>query len=91
MGSEARDRDLIHLYGNTGRLRHLHSLRRMKRDNGWIETHLEESYNERMHFLTFLKVVESGPFMRLIVSLEGEAALAYTRDITDLDAGRLME
>lgn len=44
-----------------------------------------------MHFLTFLKMVESGPFMRLIVLLEGEAALAYTRDIANLDAGRLME
>lgn len=31
-----------------GMLRHLHSMRRMKRDNGWIETLLEESYNERV-------------------------------------------
>jgi hypothetical protein len=31
-----------------GMLRHLHSMRRMKRDNGWIETLLEESFNERM-------------------------------------------
>ena len=29
-------------------LRHLHSMRRLKRDNGWIETLLEESQNERM-------------------------------------------
>lgn len=36
-----------------GMLRHLNSLRRMKRDNGWIETLLEESYNERMHLLTW--------------------------------------
>jgi hypothetical protein len=28
----------------------------MKRDNGWIETLLEESYNERMHLLIFLKM-----------------------------------
>lgn len=34
-----------------GMLRHLHSIRRLKRDNGWIETLLEESYNERMHLL----------------------------------------
>jgi hypothetical protein len=39
-----------------GMLRHLHSMRRMKRDHGWIETLLEESYNERMHLLIFLKV-----------------------------------
>ncbi|TKA77533.1 Alternative oxidase, mitochondrial [Friedmanniomyces simplex] len=50
-----------------GMLRHLHSLRRMKRDNGWIETLLEESYNERMHLLTFLKVAQPGWFMRLAV------------------------
>jgi len=48
-------------------LRHLHSMRRMKRDNGWIETLLEESYNERMHLLIFLKMGEPGWFMRLAV------------------------
>ncbi|KAL9119020.1 MAG: hypothetical protein Q9187_004428 [Circinaria calcarea] len=50
-----------------GMLRHLHSLRRMKRDNGWIETLLEEAYNERMHLLTFLKMASPGPFMRLMI------------------------
>lgn len=48
-------------------LRHLQSMRRMKRDNGWIETLLEESYNERMHLLIFLKMGEPGWFMRLMV------------------------
>jgi hypothetical protein len=47
-------------------LRHLHSLRRMKRDNGWIETLLEEAYNERMHLLTFLKMANPGWFMRFM-------------------------
>lgn len=50
-----------------GMLRHLHSMRRLQRDNGWIETLLEESYNERMHLLTFLKLTSPGPFMRLMV------------------------
>ncbi|KAF2759877.1 alternative oxidase-like protein [Pseudovirgaria hyperparasitica] len=50
-----------------GMMRHLHSMRRMKRDNGWMETLLEESYNERMHLLTFLKMAEPGWFMRLMV------------------------
>ncbi|KAF1809420.1 alternative oxidase [Eremomyces bilateralis CBS 781.70] len=50
-----------------GMLRHLHSMRRMKRDNGWIETLLEESYNERMHLLIFLKIGEPGWFMRFLV------------------------
>jgi hypothetical protein len=99
-----------------GMLRHLHSMRRMKRDNGWIETLLEESYNERMHLLTFLKMAEPGWFMRLMVLgaqgvffnamffsylisprtchrfvgyLEEEAVLTYTREIEDIDAGKL--
>ncbi|EAS35697.3 alternative oxidase, mitochondrial [Coccidioides immitis RS] len=50
-----------------GMLRHLRSLRRMKRDLGWIETLLEEAYNERMHLLSFLKLAEPGWFMRLMV------------------------
>ncbi|PHH63699.1 hypothetical protein CDD81_5571 [Ophiocordyceps australis] len=50
-----------------GMLRHLNSLRRMKRDNGWIETLLEESYNERMHLLTFMKMCEPGWFMKLMI------------------------
>ncbi|KAL6707872.1 inducible alternative oxidase 2 [Coniothyrium glycines] len=50
-----------------GMIRHLHSMRRMKRDNGWIESLLEESYNERMHLLVFLKLQKPGPFLRLMV------------------------
>ncbi|KAF1832420.1 alternative oxidase mitochondrial precursor [Decorospora gaudefroyi] len=99
-----------------GMLRHLHSMRRMKRDNGWIESLLEESYNERMHLLVFLKMARPGRFMRLMVLgaqgvwcnalffaylisprtvhrfvgyLEEEAVITYTRQIKDLDAGRL--
>lgn len=50
-----------------GMLRHLHSIRRLKRDNGWIETLLEESYNERMHLLTFMKMCEPGWFMKFLL------------------------
>ncbi|KAJ5748586.1 uncharacterized protein N7511_010282 [Penicillium nucicola] len=50
-----------------GMLRHLKSIRRMRRDHGWIETLLEEAYNERMHLLTFLKLASPGPLMRLMV------------------------
>jgi ubiquinol oxidase len=86
------------------------------RDNGWMETLIEESYNERMHLLIFLKMAEPGWFMRLMVLgaqgvffngfflsylisprtchrfvgyLEQEAVLTYTREIADVDAGRL--
>jgi hypothetical protein len=48
-------------------LRHFRSLRSMKRDNGWIETLLEDAYNERMHLLTFLKMSEPGFFMKVMI------------------------
>ena len=81
-----------------------------------IETLLEESFNERMHLLTFMKMSEPGWFMRLMVLgaqgvwfnalffsylisprtvhrfvgyLEEEAVITYTRQINDIDAGRL--
>lgn len=38
-------------------VRHLHSLRKMKRDNGWIHTLLEEAENERMHLLISLQLI----------------------------------
>ena len=47
-----------------GSLRHLKSLRQMKRDKGWIHTLLEEAENERMHLLTFLRTFPPGPFTR---------------------------
>jgi hypothetical protein len=39
-----------------GMIRHLQSLRRMERDQGWIHTLLEEAENERMHLMTFLEL-----------------------------------
>ncbi|KAK8032780.1 alternative oxidase- mitochondrial [Apiospora marii] len=52
-----------------GMLRHLQSIRQLKRDNGWIETLIEESYNERMHLLTFMKMCEPGWFMKSFIVL----------------------
>lgn len=34
-----------------GTLRHLRSMRLLKRDGGWIHSLLEEAENERMHLL----------------------------------------
>lgn len=48
-------------------IRHLHSLRRMQRDHGWIHTLLEEAENERMHLMTFLQLKKPGPFFRGVV------------------------
>jgi len=50
-----------------GMVRHLHSLRLLKRDRAWIETLLEEAYNERMHLLTFIKLAKPGWFMRVML------------------------
>ncbi|KAK9478211.1 alternative oxidase-domain-containing protein [Lipomyces japonicus] len=50
-----------------GMVRHLHSLRALRRDRAWIETLLEEAYNERMHLLSFLKLTNPGWFMRLML------------------------
>lgn len=50
-----------------GMVRHLHSLRVMNRDKAWIESLIEESYNERMHLLSFIKIAKSGRLMRLML------------------------
>lgn len=45
-------------------VRHLTSLRRMQRDNGWIHTLLEEAENERMHLLTFIGMYKPNALFR---------------------------
>eukprot|EP00884_Botryococcus_braunii_P009221 jgi/Botrbrau1/182/Bobra.0022s0162.1 len=50
-----------------GMLRHMRSLRTMKRDHGWIHTLLEEAENERMHLLTFLELRKPSPLFRAMV------------------------
>lgn len=48
-------------------LRHLHSIRLLKRDNAWIETLLDEAYNERMHLLTFMKIGKPSWFTKTFI------------------------
>lgn len=48
-------------------IRHLHSLRLLRRDKAWIETLLDEAYNERMHLLTFIKLGNPSWFTRSII------------------------
>jgi len=50
-----------------GSLRHLMSLRTMRRDHGWIATLLEEAENERMHLLTFQQLRNPGIIFRSTV------------------------
>ncbi|KAI8618424.1 alternative oxidase [Chytriomyces sp. MP71] len=52
-----------------GMVRHMRSLRLLRRDHGWIHTLLEEAENERMHLLTFMKLKNPGPFFRMAVLL----------------------
>ncbi|GAU99582.1 hypothetical protein RvY_10559 [Ramazzottius varieornatus] len=46
-------------------VRHLKSLRSLKRDNGWIHTLLEEAENERMHLMVALQIKQPGKLFRL--------------------------
>ncbi|EDR13811.1 uncharacterized protein LACBIDRAFT_309224 [Laccaria bicolor S238N-H82] len=48
-------------------LRHLTSLRLMRRDSGWIHTCLEEAENERMHLMTFMTLRKPSIILRAIV------------------------
>jgi len=52
-----------------GTLQHLHSLRRMTDDHGWIRTLLDEAENERMHLLTFMHIARPSAMERLLVLL----------------------
>ncbi len=50
-----------------GNIQHLSSLRRMKDDDGWIHTLLEEAENERMHLLTFIEIAQPSAFERILI------------------------
>jgi ubiquinol oxidase len=55
-----------------GTLQHLRSLRRLKDDDGWIRTLLDEAENERMHLMTFIEVARPSRLERgLIVLAQG--------------------
>jgi len=47
-----------------GAVRHLHSLRLMRRDHGWIHSLLAEAENERMHLLIALSLRQPGLIFR---------------------------
>jgi len=49
-----------------GMVRHLNSLRRMKRDHGWIHTLLEEAENERMHLMTAMVLKKPSFFFQMV-------------------------
>lgn len=50
-----------------GAIQHLHSLRRLKDDDNWIRTLLDEAENERMHLMTFLNIARPTRLERFII------------------------
>ncbi len=46
---------------------HLTSLRRMRDDEGWIRTLIEEAENERMHLMTFIEIAKPTLFERTVI------------------------
>ncbi|MCC5793296.1 MAG: alternative oxidase [Chromatiales bacterium] len=50
-----------------GAIQHLRSLRRLKDDDDWIRTLLDEAENERMHLMTFLHIAQPNRLERAII------------------------
>ncbi len=50
-----------------GMLTHFRCLRRMKDDEGWIRTLMEEAENERMHLMTFVEIAKPTFFERMVI------------------------
>jgi ubiquinol oxidase len=46
---------------------HLHALRRMQDDKGWIRTLMDEAENERMHLMTFIEVAQPTWYERAVI------------------------
>ncbi len=46
---------------------HLHCLRWMRDDEGWIRTLMEEAENERMHLMTFIEIARPNWLERMLV------------------------
>jgi len=50
-----------------GLWQHLTALRKMRDDEGWIRTLLDEAENERMHLMTFVEIAQPNWFERWLV------------------------
>ena len=48
-------------------INHLHCLRRMCDDKGWIRTLMDEAENERMHLMTFIEISQPTRFERFMI------------------------
>ena len=47
---------------------HLTALRKMRDDEGWIRTLLDEAENERMHLMTFIEIAQPNGFERFLIA-----------------------
>lgn len=57
---------------------HLHCLRRMEDDDGWIRRLMDEAENERMHLMTFVQIARPTRLERLLVLLaQGAFYIGY--------------
>jgi len=50
-----------------GLLQHLKAIRRIRDDEGWIRTLLDEAENERMHLMTFIEIAKPALFERIVI------------------------
>ncbi|QUL38184.1 alternative oxidase [Erythrobacter sp. JK5] len=51
-----------------GLIQHLTALRKMRDDEGWIRTLLDEAENERMHLMTFIEIAQPSWFERMLIA-----------------------
>ena len=52
-----------------GLWQHLHALRKIRDDKGWIRTLLDEAENERMHLMTFINIAQPNVAERFIIMI----------------------
>ncbi len=52
-----------------GLWQHLHALRKMRDDEGWIRELLDEAENERMHLMTFIEIAQPNKFERFLIAV----------------------
>ena len=52
-----------------GLWQHLTALRKMRDDEGWIRTLLDEAENERMHLMTFIEIAQPSAFERMLIAI----------------------
>ena len=58
---------------------HLTCLRRMRDDEGWIRTLMEEAENERMHLMTFIEIAKPTWFERMVIlGVQGVFLVAFS-------------